>query len=357
MMKLFENNNPRSLRISTSEKLGLISNLATMLSAGIAILEVVDSLLEDAKGNQKKLLESLKSDLTQGNHVSDALAKFPKIFDKITVNLIKASEEAGTLDVTLIDLKSSIKKDAEFMDKIKGALTYPVLILFVFAGVLLMILIVVIPKISSVFMRLNVSLPLPTKILIGMSQVLTQYTVFVVIGVAIIGAGGFFFYRERKRTFLHALFMLPIVSTLSRQIDLTRFSRSLYLLLNAGIPIAAALELAQEVVLKKEVSDAVGHCKDVVLSGSELSDGLKNAKNIFPNIMIKITEAGEKSGTLDKSMQDVSEYLDYQVENTLKTLTTLLEPIMLIFVGVLVGGMMLSIIAPIYGLIGQVGSH
>ena len=93
----------------------------------------------------------------------------------------------------------------------------------------------------------------------------------------------------------------------------------------------------------------------MVLAGSELSEGLKKAKNIFPNIMIKITEAGEKSGSLDKSMQDVSEYLDYQVEKTLKTLTTLLEPIMLIFVGVLVGGMMLSIIAPIYGLIGQVG--
>lgn len=356
-MQFFNNDNPASLRISTSEKLSLISTLATMLSAGISILEVVDSLLEDAKGNQKKLLESLKADLAQGNHVSDAFAKFPKIFDKITVNLIKASEEAGTLDVTLIDLKSSIKKDAEFLDKIKGALTYPVLILFVFTGVLLMILIVVIPKISSVFLRLNVALPLPTKILIGMSQVLTQYTVFVFLGAALLGIGGFFFYREKKRAFLHVLFKLPLVSTLSQQIDLTRFSRSLYLLLNAGIPIAAALELAQEVVLKKEVADAIGHCKDVVLSGSELSDGLKNAKHIFPNIMIKITEAGEKSGSLDKSMQDVSEYLDYQVENTLKTLTTLLEPIMLIFVGVLVGGMMLSIIAPIYGLIGQVSSH
>ena len=167
----------------------------------------------------------------------------------------------------------------------------------------------------------------------------------------------FFFYREKKKTVLHLLFMLPLVSTLAKQIDLTRFSRSLYLLLNAGIPITASLELAQEVVLKKEVANAIGHCKDVVLAGSEFSDGLKAAKNIFPNIMIKITEAGEKSGSLDKSMQDVSEYLDYQVENTLKTLTTLLEPIMLLFVGILVGGMMMSIIAPIYGLIGQVGPH
>lgn len=356
-MQLFNSSDPKALRISTSDKLGLISNLATMLSAGIPILEVVDSLLEDAKGNQRKFLDSLKSDLSQGNHVSDAFAKFPKIFDKITVNLIKASEEAGTLDVTLTDLKSSIKKDAEFTDKIKGALTYPVLIFFVFVGVLLMILVVVVPKISGVFLKLNVPLPLPTQLLIGMSQLLTQYTIFVIIGFIIFGIACYFLYREKKREILHLLFMLPLVSLLAKQIDLTRFSRSLYLLLNAGIPIAAALELAQEVVLKREVALSIQHCKEVVLAGSELSEGLKKAKHIFPNIMIKITEAGEKSGSLDKSMQDVSEYLDYQVEKTLKTLTTLLEPIMLIVVGVLVGGMMLSIIAPIYGLIGQVGGH
>jgi len=259
--------------------------------------------------------------------------------------------------VTLTDLKTSIRKDAEFSDKIKGAMTYPVLIFFVFVGVLLMILIVVVPKISSVFSRLSVPLPLPTKILIAMSQIFTEYTIFVFLGMGALGVGGFFFYREKKREFLHLLFKLPLVSSLAQLIDLTRFSRSLYLLLNAGIPIAGALELAQEVVLKQEVANAIEHSRAVVLAGSKLSEGLKNAKNIFPNIMIKITEAGEKSGSLDKSMQDVSEYLDYQVEKTLKTLTTLLEPIMLIVVGVLVGGMMLSIIAPIYGLIGQVGAR
>ncbi len=356
-MGLFNNQNTKSLRISNSEKLGLVSNLATMLTAGISILEVVDSLLEDAKGNQKKLLESLKSDLSQGSHVSDALAKFPKIFDKITINLIRASEEAGTLDVSLTDLKASIKKDAEFMDKIKGALTYPVIILLVFGGVLLMILIVVVPKISSVFLRMKVQLPLPTRVLITMSQILTQYTVFVIIGAIALGIGVFFLYREQKMRFLHLVFMLPLVSTLAKQIDLTRFSRSLYLLLNAGIPIGSALELAQEVVLKQEVAKAIIYCKEVVVGGGELSDGLKHAKSIFPNIMIKITEAGEKSGSLDKSMQDVSEFLDYQVGNTLKTVTTLIEPVMLLFVGVLVGGMMLAIIAPIYGLIGSVGAH
>ena len=351
------NKNLKNLRISRSEKLGFISNLATMLTAGIPILEVVDSLLEDSKGSQKRLLESLKADLTQGNHVSSALEKFPNIFDKVTVNLIRASEEAGTLDVTLTDLKSTIKKEAEFGDKVKGALAYPVIILFVFAGVLLMILVVVVPKISQVFERLKVPLPLPTQILIFMSKVVTQNTIPLTIVIILLCVGLFFLYRSKKRMIMNLLFKLPIVSTLAQQIDLTRFTRSLYLLLNAGIPIPTALELSGDVILKKDIADAVKRSKDLILTGKRLSEGLKEAKGVFPSIIIKITEAGEKSGSLDKSMLDASEYLDYQVSTSLKTVTTLLEPIMLVFVGGLVGGMMLAIIAPIYGLIGQVGSH
>lgn len=349
--------NGKTIELSNSEKLGLISNLATMLVAGISILEIVDSLLEDSKGNQKKILEELRSDLTQGNHISFSFAKFPKVFDKVTINLIKASEEAGTLDITLKDLKENIKKETEFRDKIKGALTYPILIIFVFFGVLLMILVVVVPKISTVFSRLNVTLPLPTKILIFLSNALTAYTVPVVLGFMAIVGLLVFLYRRNKRAFLYVLFMLPLISKLAKEIDLAVFSRSMYLLLNAGLPITSALELAQEVVVKQDVEKAIGHAKEVVFSGRKLSEGLKDAKQIFPSIMIKITEAGEKSGSLDKSMQDTSEFLDYQVSNTLRTVTTLLEPLMLVVVGILVGGMMLAIIAPIYGLIGQVGQH
>lgn len=349
--------NLKNLRISSSEKLGLVSNLATMLTAGLPILEVVDSLLEDAKGNQKRLLESLKADLSQGNHVATAFEKFPNVFDKITVNLIRASEEAGTLDVTLTDLKETIKRETEFGDKVKSALTYPIVILFVFLGVLLMILIVVIPKISIVFSRLKVELPLPTRVMIAASEFMTKNTSVFIACTVIFIVGIFFLYRRQKKLFLNMLFKLPVVNTLAKQIDLTRFTRSLYLLLNAGLPIPTALELAGETVMRKDIHNAIVHSKELVLTGKRLSEGLNEARNAFPTIIIKIVEAGEKSGSLDKSMLDASEYLDYQVSKTLKTLTTLLEPIMLVFVGGLVGGMMLAIIAPIYGMIGQVGAR
>lgn len=344
-----------NLHLSTPEKLGLISNLATMLAAGIPIIEVIDSLMEDAKGGPKKFLEVIRGDLEQGNHIATSLGKFPNVFDRVTINLVNAAEEAGTLNETLVDLKDNIKKDSEFRDKIKAALMYPIFILVVFIGVLLMILTVVVPKISGVFLRLNVPLPLPTKILIFLSDLLTKNTIAFVGGIALVFLAFYFLYKNQRKTILHILFSVPVISSLVKNIDLTRFSRSMYLLLSAGVPISQSMSLAQEVVLKKEIAHAIARSNEMVLSGKKLSDGLREAKTVIPSIMIKIIEAGEKSGSLDHSMQDISEYLEYQVTNSLRTLTALLEPLMLVIVGILVGGMMLAIIAPIYGLIGSVG--
>lgn len=344
-----------NLTLSTNDTLSLISNLSTMITAGIPIIETVDSLLEDAKGNTKKVLQALRDDLMQGKRLYSSFSRFPKVFNKVTINVIKASEEAGTLDICLKDLKTEIKNEMEFNDKIKGALIYPAVILLVFISVLLVILIVVMPKISMVFLRLKVALPLPTRILIFVSDLILKYTIPVTLVVIIICLGLFFLYKKKRNFILHLLYKLPVISQLVKEIDLTRFSRSMHLLLSSGVTITVALELTEDTVLRKDITQAIVQGQEAVLAGQNLSEEFRKRKNVFPGIMVKMIEAGEKTGTLDKSMQDVSEYLDYQVSKSLKTFITLLEPVMLIFVGILVGGMMLSIIAPIYGLIGQVG--
>jgi type IV pilus assembly protein PilC len=349
--------NTKNVSLSGDEYLGLVSNLTTMLSAGISILEIVDSLLEDSKGNQKKILEEVRRDLMQGNRLHHSFAKFPSTFDMVTVNIIKASEEAGTLEITLADLKERIKKEIEFKDKIKSALAYPVLIIMVFAGIMLMILTFVIPRISVVFSRLNVNLPLPTKILIFISNALLTYTIPLILATILISSGLVFFYRKQKKALLNLLFQIPVLSDLVKVIDLTRFTGGLATLLAAGIPITNALELTEETVTKKDISSAIKHMKEIVLEGRKLSEGMKDSKKVIPSIMIKITEAGEKSGSLERSMKDISEFLDYQVSKSLKSVTTLMEPIIMVFVGILIGGMMLSIIAPMYGLISQVGTR
>lgn len=347
--------NTKNIGLPIKDQMILLSNMHTMLAAGIPILETVDSLLEDSKGNIKKLLLVLKDDLTQGQHVAVTFAKFPKIFDKVTVNIIKASEEAGNLDTALDDIRGNIRRQSEFNDKIRSALIYPAFIMVVFVAVFLMILIVVMPKIGTVFKSLQVTLPVPTKIMIFLSDALVNNPLPIIIGSALFFAAVFYTFKSNKRAFISALTSLPLVSKLAVQVDLTRFARSLYLLLNAGIPITSALELTQDVVVKNNVRNAIVHTKNLVFSGKRFSEGLKDHKEIIPSIMIKIVEAGERTGTLDKSMQNISDYLDYEVSTSLKTLTALIEPLLLVVVGGLIGGMMMAIISPIYSVIGQVG--
>src|SRR5258708_16646881 len=180
--------------MSSSDKIALVSNLHTMLSSGIPILETVDSLLEDSKGSQKKLLQTMRQDLGQGQHMYVTFTKFPQIFDKVTVSIIKSAEESGTLDTALDDLKISIRKEIEFNDKIRSALIYPFFILIVFVLVMVVILVVVIPKISTVFSQLNVTLPLPTKIMIFLSNALLAYTIPIIVVAALLIAGGVYLF-------------------------------------------------------------------------------------------------------------------------------------------------------------------
>ncbi|MBI2621278.1 MAG: type II secretion system F family protein [Candidatus Levybacteria bacterium] len=349
--------NNEKITLKNSDKLSLLGNLSTMISAGIPILETIDSLLEDSKGNSKKVLEVVREDLIQGHHLYSSFARFPNVFDKVTVNVVRASEEAGSLDVTLKDLRAQIQKEIEFNDKVKAAMIYPAVIAVVFFGVLLLILVVVIPKISTVFSRLNVVLPLPTRLLIFLSNGLLDYTLPVLVGAIVIGTILFLIFKAQKSRILGFIYSLPLISNLIKEIDLARFSRSMFLLLTSGITITNALELAEEVVRRKDISAAIKYAKETVLGGKNLSQGFKDQKRVFSSIIVKVIEAGEKTGTLDKSMAEISAQQDYRVTNSLKTLTTLLEPVMLVAVGVLVGAVMLSIIAPIYGLIGQVSSR
>ena len=189
------------ITISTGEKIAFVGNLATMLSAGIPIIEAVDSLSEGTKGNIKTILDALKADLMQGKRVYVSLSAFPRVFDTVTLSLIHASEEAGTLETTLKDLREHIQKDAEFLDKVKLAMLYPMFIFIVFIFVLFVILIFVMPKISSVFSRLRVELPLPTRMMIYVSNLFTQHTLYVVLGAAVFIASCIIIFKTQRQIY------------------------------------------------------------------------------------------------------------------------------------------------------------
>ncbi len=342
--------------LSTQDKLYLISNLATLLSSGIPILEAIDSLIPETSGNSRKILKTLRQDMNQGQTISQSFSRYPKAFDPITVNLIKAAEEAGTLETILKDLVKTIKKDIDFINKVKSALTYPILVLIILFLVLVINLFFVIPRIAQVFSRLHVPTPLPTKILIATSKLVVDNTLLSIAALIAFLLLILIIVKTQKAIFLGILGIIPPVNKLLTEIDLTRFTRSLALLLKSGIPITDSLKLTQNVVNKRKIEKIIAHASQEVAAGRKLSDGLKDNK-IIPNFMIRVTQAGEISGTLEQSMQELSEQFDDRVTQRVKNLTVLLEPLLLLIVGILVGAIMLAIIAPIYNLISNIKSR
>ena len=345
-----------NLRISAKDRMQLMGNISTMLKAGIPILEVIESLLEEIKGPTQKVLQTIKADLQAGRMIHESLAKYPASFNKVTISLIKAAEEAGNLEVALKDVQDGIKSEMEFTDKIKSAMVYPIFVLLVFVGVLVMMLVVVMPKVSQVFGRLNMKLPLATKLLIAASDAVTGHYM-IAIGI-VVGLIVFFalFFKYKRNMLANLLFSLPVLAKMVRQIDLTRFARNMSLLLGSGLPIVTALDLAEDVIVKKDLFQLVVAARGKITSGMTLAEGLRSPNHLISGIVIKLIDVGERTGTLQQAMKDVTEMLDYEVSKSIKTATTLLEPIMLVFVGITVGGMMMSIIAPMYGMISSVSS-
>lgn len=347
--------NPSSITLSGKEKLILFDNLGTMLSAGIPLSEALTSFAAEAEGNLHIVLEILKYDVNEGTTLASSFARLPSAFDPVVVSLLRAAEEAGTLDVTLKkELTKAIKRDMDFTDRIKAAALYPITVMVVFCVVLVLFLTVVVPRIAQVFQALRVTLPLPTKIIIVISQTFLANTILINGLLIVIAFLLWYFYKKKRNVLLGMISSLPIISSLVIKIDLARFTNTMSLLLSSGIPITEVLTLSEEVVAKKEMRAAINKTKEAVLSGKNVSDGIKLAKGMFPGIMVLMVEAGEKSGTLEQSLAELSEYFEAQVTSALKQISTLIEPILLVAVGVLVGGLMLSIIAPLYDLISHI---
>lgn len=346
--------NKSNIKLSTSEKLTLISSLGKMLEGGIAIPDAIDALLEGTKKGQRTLLLTLKSDLAEGRTIAQSLAKFPKSFDPITTSLISTGEKSGNLEKNLSQLTNNLTAEIELSGKIKAAIAYPVFVLFIFFMILIMILVFVIPRITTVFLRLKVELPLPTKILIALSTQLRENTLIFAAVVLLVIILAVVIFNKKSKLIINLFSNLPLISNLANQIDLERFTRSLGLMLSASIPINEALALTTKVVIRKNIRKIIESCQLSVESGKKLSDSLKQSPKIVPTIMAKMIEAGEKSGSLEKTLIDLSVYFQGKIDNSIKTLTILLEPILLVIIGVLIGGIMLSIIAPIYNLIGNI---
>lgn len=348
--------NTARIQLNGKDKLALFTDMSTMLTAGIPIMEIIESLSHDAKGSTKEVLSILHRSLINGEPLSHGMAAFPHTFDPVTLNTMRAAEAGGTLEETLQDIVRTLKKELAFSDTIRTAMIYPAFIGIIFLGIILLMLTFVIPRISAVFTSLRVALPPVTQVMIAASNyfVANWVIVSVVAVAALLGTGSFV--RANSRAIIRLLLALPGLSQLGVNIDLARMTRSFALLIRSGIPLDEALVLSKRVVRKPQIVRAIEHMQRNVESGRSLGSGLREAQRVIPPIMARSIETAETAGTLEQTLQNMAEYFDEQVAESLKAATALLEPAIIVVIGIMVGALMITIIAPIYNMISQISS-
>jgi len=345
----------RLQRIGQADLVNFTRQLSTMINAGLTLPEAL-TLLEKQTGNRKlkKIIADVSREIEGGNALSKALSLYPGVFSNIYVSLVRAGEQAGVLDNILARLADNLEKEREFRSKTRGALIYPAIIVIAMIGVVFIMLIFVIPRLTDLYKEFGTSLPLPTKILIALSSFMIKFW-FVVLGLfaaAVIFWQRFTHQGVGKRLRDELMLKLPIWGKLKQNIILTEFARTLGLLIGAGIPIIEALKSVSAALDNALYADALSEAAAGVEKGFPLGMSLSHSK-IFPPIIFQMIKTGEETGKLDDVLARVSRYFEMEADQGVKNLTTAMEPIILIMLAFGVGFLIIAVILPIYNLASQ----
>ncbi len=338
-------------KVSFSELVIVTRQLATMVSSGLVLSDAMD-ILEEQQSNQtfKKALEEISHDIKGGLTLAQAFGRYPDIFPKVYVNLVKSGEASGKLDQVLLQMATGLEKDREFQSRIKGAMIYPIVVLGMMVIVVIIMMTFVIPKLTSLYSQSTIDLPLPTKILITSSNLFVH---FWWAGL-IISATLFILINRWNKTpegnlfFGGLILKIPIVGMIVTNVTLTNFCRTFGLLTSAGIPLLESIgivsELSDNSVFQKALKESyMGVEKGLPFSGTLAGD-------IFPKIVRQMVKVGEETGKVDEIFFKLSDYFESESDHMVKNLTVAIEPIVLVILGIGVGFLVISIILPIYKL-------
>ncbi len=342
--------------VSVIEKALFCRYLSTMMKAGLPLSETVEIIAkETANRKMHRILQDLEYSIQRGQKLSSVFARYPEVFDPVFLTLTKAGEESGTLEQSFQYLAMQLMKSYELSQKVKGALLYPAVIISAMMGVGILMLTFVLPKMSSVFLRLNIKLPLTTKILLSVSSFLGKNYPWV-IALSIIMLAGLIFlaHMSKTRIFLMKIASkFPVLGRLFDQLDLARFSRTLSTLLKSGVPILDSIKVSVQTLTQTKYSKLGGTFEDEIKKGHSLSDAIAIGEGIFPGLMTQSIRAGEKSGSLEIVLTELADFYEQEIEHSLKNFTSILEPVLMLLIGVAVGAMVIAIIGPIYSVIGN----
>ncbi len=326
--------------------------LATMLSAGIPMLESLEILSDQVEEpGFKNALKGVVEDVRTGGDLSAACAKYPRAFSKIYVSMLRAGEISGQIDVILERLADYLEAAQKLKNEIKSAMTYPVVSLFLVIGIAAFLMIGIVPQFKPVFESLEVDLPKLTQVVMDFAFFCKNnwYLLFFGVVGAILGAVAFKRTERGAYLFDVLLLKLPIFGTLFQKVAIARFSRTFSTLIKSGVPILGAMEIVSETAGNEVIKEAVEAASLSVRQGDTLSDPLAESE-IFPPMVTKMIGIGERSGSLETLLEKIAVFYDEQVETSVKSLTSLIEPIMIAIMGFVVGGIVLAVFLPIFKL-------
>ncbi len=343
-------------RVKLRELVLFSRQFATMIDAGLSVVKCLDILQQQCKDPKlKDVIAQTKHDVASGASLTDAIGKHPRVFSSLYVNMIRSAEAGGILDKVLDRLATFLEKEQEMRGKIKSAMMYPTVVLM-FAGLMLLALMVgVLPKFKTIFESMNLELPFATRALLGLSGFMTSYWY---VGLAMM-AGAIVAYKlyartERGHYQIDLIKLkLPVMGDLITKTAISRFARTFGTLIASGVPVLRALEIVAETTGNVVVSQTINQTRASVKEGEKISTPLLGSK-IFPVMVVQMIGVGEETGRLDSMLVKVSDFYDQEVDSTLKGLTSLIEPIMIVGLGAIVGFIAVSVISPIYQLVGSI---
>jgi type IV pilus assembly protein PilC len=343
--------------ITTRDIVIFTRQFATMINSGLPLVQSLDILAEQTENAAlAKVLREVLYDVESGHTLAAAIAKHPKVFTELFVNMVAAGEAGGILDTILLRLATFLEKNDALIRKIKGAMVYPSVILSVAGMAIVILLIFVIPTFQTMFESAGIPLPLPTRIVIGMSQFLQDFWWALIIGIV----GGGFGIRAIYATPAGNLAIdrimssLPIIGDLQRKAAVARFTRTLGTLVSSGVSILEGLEITAKTAGNRVIHDAVMSSRTSIAGGETIAGPLKES-GVFPPMVVQMINVGEQTGGLDNMLTKVADFYDDEVDAAVEVLLAAMEPIMIVVLGVVVGGMIVAMYLPIFDMINAVG--
>ena len=347
-------------KIKTLDIIFMTKYLAVMLKAGLPITEALHHIGSETKSREiKKLTKDVIKQIENGAKLSEALAKYEKDLGSLYVNLVKVGEESGTLDQGMFFLESYLSRRYDLQKKVRGAMTYPALVVLLAIGVGAMVVVVLLPKLMGLFKSLNVELLLSTKILMWVSDTV-QTRGWLILGVTVAVVVILWLLGKIKRVaYVYEWLWLktPVLGKLAYEDSVAQFTRSFGVMLKSGVPVTRTLKILEGLAKFEREKREIKKLEEGVRRGEKLGDILLEKKSYFPSIMARMVKVGEESGNLDENLAYVADFYEHEVEVMGDRMAELIEPILLLIVGLMVGWLAMAVITPMYNVTGSISIH